>query len=44
MSSFRGDVGNRAPDDANRPRVYVAVIAIETIVIAMLYWLGRHFS
>jgi hypothetical protein len=36
-----------APDDADRPgssKIYLGVIAVEAVVILLLWWLGRSFS
>ncbi len=30
--------------EADLSRTYVLVVIVELIVIAVLYWLGRHFS
>jgi len=35
------------PDDADRPgssTTYLGVIAVEAVVILLLWWLGRSFS
>ena len=34
----------REPGEAALPRTYALVFVVEAIVIASLYWLGRHFS
>ena len=34
----------RYPDESNLARSYTAVILIEIVVLAALYWLGRHFG
>jgi hypothetical protein len=34
----------RDAGDTNQSRVYVAVIVVEAVVIAALFWLGRHFA
>jgi hypothetical protein len=25
-------------------RIYVTVVAVEVVVLAVLYWMGRHFA
>jgi len=32
------------PGEASLPRTYALVFVVEAIVIAGLYWLGRHFA
>jgi hypothetical protein len=44
MPSPRGESSPRDAGDTNQSRVYVAVLAIEAVVIVALYWLGRHFA
>jgi hypothetical protein len=39
------NVTTRPPEeDVNPTRTYVLVVVVEIIVIAALYWLGRHFA
>jgi hypothetical protein len=33
-----------SPPEADLSRTYLLVLVVEAIVIAVLYWLGRHFS
>jgi hypothetical protein len=33
-----------APGDERLSRVFLGIVAIEALVIACLYWAGRHFS
>ncbi len=40
----RGMVANGAQDSRSRTRTYVAVIAVEALVIAGLYLFSRYFS
>jgi hypothetical protein len=32
------------PDDPALTRTYLLVLVVEVIVIAALYWVGRHFA
>jgi len=32
------------PDDPDLTRTYVLVLAVEVVVIAALYWVGRYFA
>ena len=32
------------PERETTPRTYLLVLVIEALVIATLYWLGRHFG
>jgi hypothetical protein len=36
----------RAPvnDDARLAPLFIAIVFVEAITIALLYWFGRHFS
>ena len=34
----------KEPGEASLPRTYALVFVVEAIVIASLYWLGRHFA
>jgi hypothetical protein len=31
-------------EDTNPTRVYILVVVVEVVVIALLYWMTRHFS
>lgn len=38
-----GEPGSR-PGESDRSATYILVLVVEVIVIAGLYWLGRHFG
>lgn len=44
MSVNPADRSGAEPGEANLSMTYILVLVVEVIVIASLYWLGRHFG
>ncbi len=44
MSQSPPEPAGSHPEESNLSTTYILVLAIEVVVIAGLYWLGRHFG